>query len=463
MPNPAAPPELISPDWIAAVDPGGGPIYLQIVAALEAALSDGTLKAGDRLPPQRRLAARLGVDLTTITRAYTEARRRGLVDAVTGRGSFLTDGRASAAPVDLSMNIPPSPRGLDLGRLIEQGIGQVLRRASADLVMSYHVGPGASAERAAGAQWLAPVTGPVAPERIVVCAGAQAALAALLSTLARPGEVVLAEPRTYPGFIGAAAQLGVTVEPVAADEDGIMPDALARACRTHAPRFLYLQPNMQNPTTVTMPEARRREIARIAAALHLPIVEDDPYGLLAEATPPSFAALAPALTFHVATVSKCLTPGLRTAFLLLPVGRRADDILAGLRAFTLMPAPLMTALLAGWIQDGTARRVLEAVRTEARARQELARALLPESAAHPNGLHIWLPLPPHWDRHRLMEAARERGLGVTASDAFNVAGPAPDAVRVSLGAVPDRARLAEALRTLAVIVGERRPAHHGVV
>lgn len=459
--------ELIG--WIRHLDPDGGPFYLQVANAIEAAVAQGTLRHGDRLPPQRTLARRLGVDLTTVTRAYAEARRRNLLDAMTGRGSFVSARRGPAEPmIDLGMNIPPSPRGVRLAELMKRGLDELLLRSNADLLMTYHVGAGSQADRAAGAAWLEPVLGPVRPERLAVCAGAQAALAAIASTLARPGDTVLAERLTYPGFLSVAAHLGLRVAGVATDAEGIRPDALEAACRTRAPRLLYLMPSIQNPTTVTMPERRRREVAGIAAANGLAIVEDDPYALLAQEAAPALAALAPERTYHVATVSKCLTPGFRTAFVLTPDPGSRDRLVAALRALTLMPAPLMTALLTRWIRDGSARSLLDDVRGEAAARQALAASLLPGTArAHPNGLHVWQPLPAHWDRYRLIETARRESLGVTPSDAFHVrdgdADPAPDAVRISLGAVAERGRLAEALGMLSAIMGDTSPAHRDVV
>lgn len=75
--------------WLPDLHSGGGPAYLQIAEAIQQAIGAGSLREGDRLPPQRTLAQSLGVDLTTVTRAYAEARRRNLLDAVTGRGSFI--------------------------------------------------------------------------------------------------------------------------------------------------------------------------------------------------------------------------------------------------------------------------------------------------------------------------------------------------------------------------------------
>jgi DNA-binding transcriptional MocR family regulator len=452
------------PDWMPALDHDGAPLYLQIAMALEGAVADGALRPGDRLPPQRALAQALGVDLTTVTRAYDEARRRRLLDAVTGRGSFVASrGAHPDESVDLGMNIPPAPRGLSLAELIGRDVAHLLRGTDADRLMTYHVGPGTGIDRAAGALWLEPVLGKLPAERIVVAPGAQAALAAVLSLRAKAGDTILAERLTYPGLIAAAAQLGLNVVGIETDTEGPVPQALEAACRLHVPRLVYLLPTMQNPTSVTTPEPRRREVVRIAARMRLPILEDDPYSLLAGKAPPAFATLLPQQTTYIATVSKTLTPGLRQAYVVLPAGEGGEALVGALRALDLMPAPLMTALLTRWIREGTALRILEAVRTEAGLRQRIAAELLPAAAGDRHGLHVWQKLPPFWNRHRLIDAARRHGLGVIPSDAFAVDGPVPDAVRISLGAVPDRARLRDALAILASIIGEERPNTYRVV
>src|SRR3954465_12946620 len=104
--------------WTPRIEPGSGPKYLVIAEALASDIRTGLLRPGDRLPPQRLLAKELGVDLTTVTRAFNEVRRQGLIEANTGRGSFV---RPPAPPpkaaqpitayplIDLSMNMPPQP------------------------------------------------------------------------------------------------------------------------------------------------------------------------------------------------------------------------------------------------------------------------------------------------------------------------------------------------------------------
>ncbi|WP_306228414.1 PLP-dependent aminotransferase family protein [Bosea beijingensis] len=444
--------------WTSRLDPAAGPRYLQIVAQLEQAVATGLLRPGDRLPPQRRLAEHLAVDLTTVTRAFGEARERGLIDAVTGRGSFISARQEQEGPpLDLSMTIPPAPKGLRLGELMQRGIAEILARSDADQLMNYHGGAGSLAERAAGAAWLAPLMGTLPPQRIAVVPGAQTGLNALLSLLARPGDTILTEPLTYPGLIGAARQRGLVMAPVASDDDGPLPKALDEAALRSGARLFALTPTLQNPTCITIPEQRRQELVTVARRRDLVLIEDDPYSLLAGDAPAPMAALAPERTWHVATLSKVLTPGLRTAFVVMPEGVDGAPFLAALRSTALMPAPLMAALATHWIRIGTARDLIEAVRREAAERQSLAREILPETMqGHPYALHVWQPLPPYWERDSLIERARVAGLGVMAADAFSTDGRAPDAIRIALGAIPERARLAEALGLLARLIRDGR-------
>lgn len=439
--------------WLTALAPGGGPLYLQIVDSLANAIAAGRLQAGDRLAPQRAVASRLGVDLTTVTRAYAEARTRGLLAADGPRGSFVAARKVELqALVDLSLNIPPPPTDPDLQELLRNGLSQVLLRADVDLLMTYHLPGGSAADRLAGARWLRPMLGELAPERVAASPGSQAALSALILADTAPGDVLLCEPLVYPGFRAAAAQLGRRVMDVAIDDDGMRPDALEAAVRASGARVVYLNPTIQNPTTVTMPERRRRAIATLATRLDLRIIEDDPYWLLADAAPPPLARLAPERVHYVATLSKCLSPGLRTAFVASPDRERQGAFLAALRAFSLMRAPLTAVLATQWLEDGTAQRLLAGVREEARARQALAAQSLAGSLAHANmsreGIHLWLELPSYWTAADFARASRAQGLAITPSDAF-ASGPSPvNAIRISLGEGRDRKRLSHALARL---------------
>jgi DNA-binding transcriptional MocR family regulator len=445
------------PTWLVNLARRDGPRYLQIADAIEQALFDGTLKPGDRLPPQRQLAAQLDVDLTTITRAYDEARRRHLLEGRGARGTYVAAPKVELASVlDLSMNTPPPPASGDFDDLLKQGLSQVLMRADNELLMTYHLGGGSDADRAAGAAWLEPMFGRLNPARVVVCPGAQAALAALLLTLSEPGDVVITEPTTYPGMRAAAAQFGRKVVTVEVDEHGMVPDALEKACRLHPARLLYLNPTLQNPTTATMPEHRRKEIAGAATRCGLRIIEDDPYWRFAKGAPAPVAHFAPNISYYVSTLSKCLTPGLRIAFVLLPDTHARAGFLTALRSFALMAAPLTAALATQWICDGSANHLLAGVREEARVRNSLAQDILAgRSGTSGEGLHLWLTLPIYWSSSELARAAVAEGLSVTPAEVFSGGLPGPNAIRISLGGIKDRKRLAAGLRRLSQLLARR--------
>jgi hypothetical protein len=128
------------------------------------------------------------------------------------------------------------------------------------------------------------------------------------------------------------------------------------ACRAHKPGLVYLNPTLQNPTAVTFPERRRKELAAIARRCKVRIVEDDPYWLLADAPPPPIATLAPGHVYYISTLSKCLTPGLRVAFVLVRDPQERERFLVALRSCALMVAPLTAALATQWILDGSGRQ-----------------------------------------------------------------------------------------------------------
>ncbi|MDR3495879.1 MAG: PLP-dependent aminotransferase family protein [Ancalomicrobiaceae bacterium] len=443
-------------DWIPEITASQLPRYLAIAEAIGADIRAGKLAVGDRLPPQRALAARLGIDFTTVARGYVEAQKRGLVDSHVGQGTFVkgtkaaqkrADGRPS--PIDLSMNLPPEPDDPLLIERMRAGIEAV----GQDLValLRYQGFGGTEADKDAAANWLGRRALVPAQERIFVTPGAHPALFGIFSVLAKPGDTVLSEAVTYPGARSITAQLGLKLAGLPMDADGIEPTGFAEACRRLAPKALYLNPTLQNPTTLTVPEKRRTEIAAIARRYGVPIVEDDAYGFIPAHGPAPFAAIAPDVTWHVAGLAKCIGAGLRAAYTVVPNAKAAFPFVAALRTANVMASPLTVALATRWIEDGTADAILRFIRHETAERQRLAARILPPGGfrADPLSFCLWLPLPEPWTRSAFIGHMRSSGLGVVASDAFTVTGPAPEAVRVCLGGAITRPELEHSLEYMA--------------
>ncbi|WP_334194529.1 aminotransferase-like domain-containing protein [Pararhodobacter sp.] len=435
-------------DWIPQLQGGGKPRYLAIADAIAQDIQQGRLGSGDRLPPQRRLAASLGIDFTTVSRAYAEAQARGLVDSHVGRGTFVRPRTPAADPErrrpgDLSMNMPPEPTDPALIARMQAGLGTV----SANLIdlLRYQSPVGAERDRLAAARWLS-LRGMVPSiERIAVTPGAHATMAAILSIIATPGDRILCERVTYPGIRNIAARFGVTLVGLGMDAQGVTPEALRAAIAEHKPRALYLNPTLQNPTTLTIPVERRLALAEVLNATGLTLIEDDAYGFIPATSPAPFASLAPDLTWHIGGLAKCLGAGLRLAFTIAPSPRCAIRLSQAIRALSVMPSPLACALATQWIEDGTADSIRRFLRAESAARQAIAREALEGLAfeASENAFNLWLTLPEGVGRADVMVKMAGRSLGLIPSDAFTVEGPPQERLRVCLGGRISREDLRE--------------------
>lgn len=444
-------------DWSPTISEAAGPIYLRIVEALSSDIASGRLVRGQQLPTHRALAKSLDVDLTTVTRAYGEARRRGLLDAHVGQGTFVSETSARAASdmpyqvkIDLSMNVPPHPVEANLDVRITQGLAAIQHQTGLTAFLSYQHPGGSDEERATAAEWLRRRVPQASADRLIVYPGSQAILFNVLLSLTSPGDVVLTEELTFPGMKAAAAKLGVRLVGVEMDAEGIQPDALKNACRLHQPKAIYLIPTLHNPTTATLSPTRRKAIAAIIRASGAFLIEDDAYGWL-DPTASPIANLIPERSYLAVSLSKCIAPALRVAYLLVPDATAEQALRSSLQATMQMPPPLMVALVTHWLRSGTADQIVTAIRNESSGRQQLASKILKglSFAASPGGHHLWLALPRQWNCGDFVSHVLRDGLAVVGGDAFAVNAAAPHSVRVSLGAARNRAELAQALHLLA--------------
>lgn len=446
--------------WTPDLKRWGKPHYLAIAEALAEDIRTGRLTPGARLPTQRALADALDLNFTTVSRGYVEAHKRGLIEGRVGQGTFVVDparsghpGAAAGAtrigPVDFTMNLPPEPDTSALQARMQASFADL----SGDLanLLRYQGFGGTDADKEAALRWLRGRGIGTARERLLICPGTHSALFSVLGQVARPGDTICAERITYPGIRSLSAHLGLRLVDLPMDRYGVDPDAFAAACTKVAPKAIYLNPLLQNPTTATLPRSRREAIIAVARRYAVAIIEDDAYARICPAPPPSFAELAPEITYYVAGVAKCLGAGLRLAFLVTPSARTTLPLAGALRAATVMASPIATALTTRWIMDGTAEAIVQFVREESAARQRIAASLLPAGTytADPHGFHVWITLPAGWTRSAFASQGRSAALGVVSSDAFCVAGTPPEAVRLCLGGPSTRQQITRGLEMLA--------------
>jgi len=434
--------------WTPTLPDSPTPIYVRVADALERDVRTGTLLAGSRLPTHRDLARSLGVTPVTVTRAYGEAARRGLVESSIGRGTFVRSVRRetpAADEIDLSTNVINIP--------LPEASAAVLRRAADSLDSNYTIGPGSERHRAAGAAWIGRRTD---PDSVIVTAGTQHALFLAFVATTRPGDTVFTESVTYHGAKALATLLNLRLAPLPLDRYGILPDAFARACRAKTAKVLYTIPSLHNPTGIVMPDKRRCDLAAVAEKFGVTIIEDDVSGFLLDKTPPPLAAFAPERTIFVTGIGKALAPALRIGYIAAP-DAWVPRLQAALAASILFTSPLLAEIVASWIEDGTAARVIAQKRAEAALRNRVARRILGKLAekTDPRSQHLWVELPRRWTGDAFAEEARRRHIRVASASSFVVGTDVPRAIRLSIGAPPSVAELETALHVIMGIEEER--------
>ncbi|MEC9345870.1 MAG: PLP-dependent aminotransferase family protein [Pseudomonadota bacterium] len=439
--------KLESP-WQPRLAEGAGTASVRLVRAVSEDIAAGHLPAGARLPAHRDLAWRLGIAVGTVTRAYSELERCGLVGAVRGQGTFVAGGPGPAAQVvDLSMNVPPVAVG---DGLLRASLRDIARGADATGFCSYLPAIGTAVRRGLLAGYLSEQgTGtPLDPARLMICNGAQHALAVALALACPRGTMLVTECVTYPGVLALARQSGIPVRGVDVDAEGMEPGSLDRLLASRAaPAAVYITPDLHNPTGRTMGEARRREIVRICASRKALIVEDAVYSGLCVAAGTRLESLAPDRVLHVGGLSKTVSPGLRIGALLVPQAMW-ETAVAAFQAGCTTSAPLNCMVMERWIVDGTARAVRDHLRIEARERCRLAAERLGIAMPAVPAFHVWLETPETAARALEAAAARE-GVILTPPESMR-ADPMSTVcgVRLCLGG-PDRPGLEDALSRLA--------------
>ena len=456
--------------WTPELKKSSAPLYRAITNALETDITSGKLRPGTPLPTQRELAKRLDVAFTTITRAYAEARKRGLINATVGRGTFVASRRprdpheedAHANTYNLSVNYPPLPAWM------YRALSETLVSISDDETLirqglSYESAKLESAITSAGLTWLTGRQVNANAAQVVVTNGAQHALSLLFTSLTRPGDTVLVEALAYPGAQSAATSNGVKLIGIEMDEEGILPDALNALCVRHKPKAIMCVPTLQNPTTAVMSLGRRHEIVEIAERHKVRIIEDDICGPLLADAPPPLASVAPEVCYYIGSISKCVAPGLRVAFVACPTTEEANQLRSAVNTSVLMLSPLPLAVASEWINNGTAARAVNAIRAEAVTRGALIKSTLGNLDVRmpPGSLHAWLQLPTNWTPAAFAAEALRRGVRIAPAEWYvtptgSITPRAtPHAVRLTIGEPVNSRGVESALATLASILAEQ--------
>lgn len=449
--------------WVPELDPAQGAKYRALAHAVRDAIADGTLVAGQKMPPVRELAWALHITPGTVARAYGVLTDEGVLEAAVGRGTFVAApepapavdeapvGPAAAEPALPLASLRPlvaaeaadhvlvsSPRLPDVGQvaLIQEHLGAVAMLSGAAL-LRYPTREGAAPARQALLNWLGRIPlGPLDQEDIVLTNGAQNAIALILQAVLRGSRpVVLVEELAYPGFRRAAEMLRAEVAPVAMDAYGLIPEALEATARAGSAQVLCTSPEVHNPTGIFTPYERRRELAEVMRRCDLQVIEDDTYSL-AENHAPCYRMLLPERGWYVNSLSKQISPALRVGLGVAPRMRTSDLRQAAERGFFGLSVPLRE-LSARLLQDPRIDQVARDIRATMNRYVEAAVNILGRYDLHwrHDAAFIWLRLPVGWRASAFCVAAEAAGVQVRPAEDFACRDArAPHAVRIGINA-----------------------------
>lgn len=433
-----------------------GPLYWRIATALARDIESGRLNVGERLPTHRALAEALGVTANTVTKAYAEAERNGLVVSRTGRGTYvgrfpeeLADGSTKPQDVtDLSINFSSSAT---FNPVFNRLLGALSRRGSLHGLLEHHPHPGLGRHRAAGARWIARRGIEADSNRVIICNGAQEGILAVLEAVTRPGDIVLTEKLNYAGVRRVADTLHVNLRGVDIDDYGLIPEKLEAACKNDRVAAILVTPTNHNPTNVFTPVERRRAVAQIAKRAGVLLIEDDIFGHMSGDDTPTLTALAPDNCVYICGLSKSIAAGLRVGYIFAPAALLGRIVL-GLRMISWTSPALMSEIMTLLVEEGHVDEFATWHRHEAQARYQIAcHTLELQSRIALPSYHMWVPLEEPLRSESFVAELKSQGVLVSPSSQFAIGdSQAPEAIRLGLGAERDQTRLQQALDIIAL-------------
>jgi DNA-binding transcriptional MocR family regulator len=385
------------------------------------------------------------------------ARRAAGMSASEVRALFAVAARPDVVSLAGGM---PYVQALPIEHVLEVVESVLVERA--DVALQYGAGQGSPLLRERLAMLMTEEGTTADPEDIVVTTGAQQALDLVGKILIDPGDTIVVEAPAYVGALSAFSAYEPRYLQVDLDDDGMVVDQLEDALvRGERPKFVYTVPNFHNPAGVTMSRSRREQLVALCREAHLPIVEDNPYGLLRfeGEREPTLRSLDPHNVIYVGTVSKVFSPGVRVGWAVAEPGVLQRLVLAK-EAADLCGSQLNMLVTERYFDGELWRRSLTRLVETYRDRRDVMLAALverfPSDARWTNpagGFYVWVTLPEYFDTPTLLAAAVERKVAYVPGTAFYPDGRGRQQMRLSF-CYPTEDRIEEGVRRLGELLAD---------
>ncbi len=437
-----------------------GPKYAALAGLLEDDIKNGKLKAGTKLPPQRELADFLDLNLSTISKAYKLCEQKGLLSASVGNGTYVSSdaiaepvllcGKNDSHIIEMGAIVPFVTGNLKVKQYTES----LMKKPDALNLFSYGAPGGTKRQRKAGVAWLRKSGFYTDMEHIVPAAGGQNALTAVLGAFFETGNKIGTEQMTYPGVKTSAKLFGIHLLPVQSENNEITEEGIRYALQNENIKGLYVIPDYQNPTAHIMSLETRKMIARVAKEENLLVIEDGINNLLVENPMLPIASFAPEQVIYISSLSKTVSPGLRTAFIHIP-DRLHEKLVTALYSMNISISPLLATVSAALIEDGAADEIIAERKKGIMERNIVINKIL-DGFVMPSELTAplrYLQLPEYFTGKSFEICAKQAGVEVYGAERFAVGNKTPEkTVRISVTTPPSLEVLTEGANRLKKIL-----------
>ncbi|RBW68631.1 PLP-dependent aminotransferase family protein [Bacillus taeanensis] len=404
------------------------PFYKSLASLLEEDIRHGFLAPGTKLPPQRELADFLDLNFTTITRAYKICEVKGLIYAVTGSGTFVAPNAARSITIsnDKTTNI------IDFGlaasfeqtnALVTETIQKVVTKNYVEQLLNYNDPTGIPHHKTAALNWMEAFGIETDHEHIAIVSGTQNALTIALTALFEPGNRIATDLYTFSNFIELAKILHIQLVPILGDEYGMRPDELEKQCSKINIHGIFLMPSCSNPTTVMIPEFRKRELAAVIRKHRLILIEDDIHAFLTAGVMPDYEQpmfnLLPEQSVYICGTSKSLCSGLRVAYIVYGDALQ-EKILKAIFNINVKTSSLDAEVITELILSGKAHDIVAEKKQLTQKANDLYFTYFPgkKNVGHPLSFYRWLPIQGYNDAWQLEEDLKNHGVRVYHSNRF---------------------------------------------
>lgn len=412
------------------------PIYRQLIRHIKAQVESGNLPAGVRLPASRDLARQLNISRISVVNAYAELRAEGYLSAHAGRGTFVAGEHTAPVSTPLPISAPttthnvmneptfgdkplremmrlarrPGVINLGLGsppseffpvHHVKEAINIVLERDGAR-ALAYEATEGYAPLRATVRDYVSGLGIRCSADHVLITGGTQQAIDLVVQALVGEGELLVAETPTYLGLIDIARTRRVQMMTIPMDEDGMRLDMLENLILDVRPRLIFSTPSFHNPTGISMPMHRRRQLLNLANMYNVPILEDGVYHEFrfeGDAHPPLKALDDTGIVIHASGFTKNLLPGLRIGYIIID-GPQYERVLRVKQAADISTPTLNQRAIHTLVERGILAQHLERNNKELRRRRDIAvkaaKTHLPPGSRWmipSGGLYLWVELP----------------------------------------------------------------------